>query len=224
MTEDEPTSDAGIAELLGASLDSSAGRTTFWVDPHDARVADLAHRLGLVEQRRLHQMRVRLPLDAELIRRASPTRPLRRHDDAEAWIITNNAAFHWHPDQGGWTTQRLLEQLDEQHVDDADVLVLDDPLAPSPGDGGLGGFCWTKLHADVDPPLGEIYVIAAHPDLHGRGYGRGLTVAGLQHLRHRYGVTVGMLYVEADNAPAVRLYESMGFAVHHDNVAYARPD
>ena len=62
-------------------------------------------------------------------------------------------------------------------------------------------------------------MIAVDPDFVGRGLGRALTVAGLEHLAGR-GLTVGMLYVEADNAPAVGLYESLGFTVHHTDTAF----
>ena len=54
---------------------------------------------------------------------------------------------------------------------------------------------------DTDPPMGEIYVIGVDPDFHGRGWGRALTQAGLAWLAGR-GLTVGMLYVDADNVPA----------------------
>jgi mycothiol synthase len=85
--------------------------------------------------------------------------------------------------------------------------------------GQLAGFCWTKVHADHSPPLGEIYVIAVDPAFKGRGLGRKLTVAGLERLAAA-GLTVGMLYVDASNTPAVALYEDLGFTVNHVDRAY----
>ncbi len=44
-------------------------------------------------------------------------------------------------------------------------------------------------------------------------------MAGLDHLA-RWGIATGMLYVDADNEPAVRLYERLGFSVYCTNVVF----
>ena len=88
-------------------------------------------------------------------------------------------------------------------------------LHHDPATGRLAGFVWTKVHDDETPRLGEIYVIAVDPDFGGRKLGRALTLAGLDWMHRNRGVDHGMLYVDAANEPAVRLYTSIGFTVDH---------
>ena len=90
-------------------------------------------------------------------------------------------------------------------------------------DGELVGFCWTKLHTDTDPVIGEIYAIAVDPSAHGQGLGRQLTLAGLDSISAR-GVTMANLYVDAGNTAAVALYRRLGFEIHRRRVAFAPPE
>ena len=83
-----------------------------------------------------------------------------------------------------------------------------------PRAGRLDGFCWTKVHAGTDPPIGEIFVIGVDPSAHGRGLGGALTVAGLDHLAG-LGLTLGMLYVDESNSGARKMYARLGFTEHH---------
>jgi mycothiol synthase len=136
-------------------------------------------------------------------------------DDDEEWLRVNNRAFAEHGEQGGWTLHTFRHRQREPWFDPDGFRVLE-------VDGRMAGFCWTKVHEPTpigDEELGEIYVIAVDPDFHGRGFGRQLVLAGLEHLAGR-GITTGMLYVDADNTPAVALYEQLGFTVHSTNAAF----
>ncbi len=61
------------------------------------------------------------------------------------------------------------------------------------------------------------------PTAQGGGLGRHLTLAGLHHLAG-LGLEQVILYVEADNAPAIAVYERLGFthAPEDTHVQYAR--
>ncbi len=61
-----------------------------------------------------------------------------------------------------------------------------------------------------------------HPQFHGLGLGRALTVAGLQHLQS-VGAESAMLFVDVDNGSAVGLYRALGFDVDHADQSYLRP-
>jgi len=179
---------------------------------------DRARAHGFVAERDLLQMRVPLPLAPDVVTatRPLPTRPFVPGRDEEAWVDTNNRAFAGHPEQGGWTVEQLRERMAAEWVELDGFLVADDP------DGaGLIGSCWTKVHRDRTPVLGEIYVIAVDPRHHGQGWGRSLTVSGLESLWRR-GVTVGMLYADASNGVAVALYTSLGFTIDHVDRSYRR--
>jgi mycothiol synthase len=209
-------------------------------DPFPNAVADA---LGLHDRRDLLQMRRPLPIDADDPARARiptlVTRPIdlrgatthweigRSVDrglehldrpDVEAWVRVNNRSFAHHPDQGTETRITFALRLEDEYDDPTAILVADDPERP----GEFAGFCWTKVHpaTDVDPQLGEIYVIGIDPTHAGKGLGGAFTLAGLDRLA-QLGVATGMLYVDADNVPARKLYDRLGFTIHHRRRVYS---
>lgn len=204
-----------LLRTLLAELPADAD-VTWWT--HDGQsAAPLAATLGLVAGRGLLQMRCALPLTPDAIGDGDvdlTTRPFVVGADEAAWLEVNNAAFAWHAEQGGWDLATLQQREREPWFRPEGFLLHE-------REGRLAGFCWTKVHQG-DPLVGEIYVVAVHPDFHGLGLGRALTVAGLRSL-HLAGATVGMLYVDAGNVAAVRLYESLGFEIAHTDQAYTRP-
>jgi mycothiol synthase len=177
-------------------------------EPYDDTEAQAA---GMTLTRELLQLRRLLPLPDEpdiIASRGLAVRAFRVGRDEQPWLDVNNRAFAWHPDQGGWTLDDLRSRMAEPWFDPEGFLVHD------ASDGTMDGFCWTKVHTGTDPPMGEIYVIAADPDRAEKGLGHRLAVAGLDHLAHK-GMTTAMLYVEADNARARALYDRLGFTTHH---------
>jgi mycothiol synthase len=134
--------------------------------------------------------------------------------DEDEWCQVNNRAFSWHREQGGWTPELLRERQAEPWFDSNGFLI-------HQREGRIAAFCWTKIHGDETPAVGEVYVIAVDPDFHGLGLGRALTLAGYQHLNGA-GITRAMLYVDADNTPAVSLYRDIGLEVKTVRRLYAK--
>lgn len=137
-------------------------------------------------------------------------------DDAEL-LRVNNAAFAWHPEQGGWTDAEIAERRAEPWFDPAGLFLAHDERT-----GELLGFHWTKTHSDS---LGEVYVVGVDPAAQGRGLGAALTLTGLHHLAERLSAdgrdAAVMLYVESDNTAAVKTYRRLGFEVVNVDAAYA---
>jgi mycothiol synthase len=209
--------------LVEAVDDALAGiPLTAWSHGDHPGAAALAARAGYRAVRELWLMR--RPADAAPVTAGSGSpyrlRAFRPVADDAAFLALNAEAFASHPEQGALDQHGLVERTGQEWFDPAGFLV-----AESPDGNGLAGFHWTKVHpvAPGGSPVGEVYVIGVAPAAQGSGLGRRLLAAGLEHLRSR-GVGEVVLYVEADNTAAVRLYQSFGFthASRDTDVMYAR--
>ena len=206
----EVSAAASSAKEVLAALER-AGATAgaaIWVDHPTADLNAAMQGLGVRDQRDLWLMEVDLPLSAA-VRSDTAAVTTRRFEvgmDESAWVEVNNRAFAWHREQGGWTVDDLTERESDDWFDAAGFLLHE-------VDGEIAAFCWTKLHPDLPEPAGEIYVIGVDPKHHGKGLGQSMTVAGLDSIAER-GFSRGILYVDADNIAAVRLYEKLGFRPH----------
>lgn len=209
---------AGIGAALARTGLAEGGDTArIWAHGNLPAARATADALGLVAVRELLQMRrsltglppVHRPDGVDITTYSGPG------DDAEL-LRVNNAAFSWHPEQGGWTSDDIAERRGERWFDPAGLF-----LAFDSGEARkLLGFHWTKLHT---ADLGEVYIVGVDPAAQGRGLGRTLTLVGLHHLADRLSGSsqpAVMLYVESDNSAAVKTYQMLGFEVVNTDVAY----
>ena len=203
--------------MVKAAIARTGGAVRFWAHGTGDAARALAKSANLHPVRELIRMRRSLrdipeavaPEGIRIRSYAGPT-------DHPELLRVNNAAFAWHPEQGGWTEADIAERAREDWFDPTGLF-----LALDAADDRVLGFHWTKVQ---DGDLGEVYVVGVDPAEHGRGLGRLLTLVGIGHLADRLEGAAApevMLYVEADNAAALRTYRALGFTTDSVDTAFA---
>lgn len=146
---------------------------------------------------------VRMRKGAEAIEQV-PVGDRMNREDVDDILALINLAFEGHPENGNWTAADLTDRLSQPWFDPAGFLV------ERTERGVVAGFCWTKIHGDG---VGEIYLLAVHPDLAGKGTGKDLAMRGLSYLGNEANCPEVIVYSAGDNEIARSLYESLGFNV-----------
>jgi mycothiol synthase len=207
--------------VVKALLAEANGRPLrLWAHGDVPAAGRLAAAAGFERVRALWQMRrsLRARIEEPRYPDGVSVRTFTVGQDEDAWVDLNRRAFARHPEQGAWTREDLSLREREPWFDPAGFFLAE-------RDGALAGFHWTKIHGG-DPatthghdPIGEVYVVGVDPGQRGSGLGRALTLAGLRYLRSR-GLASVMLYVDEANMPAIKLYESLGFAHYSTDVMF----
>jgi mycothiol synthase len=208
----------GHGRALGlALLQASGKRLRLWAHGGHPAARHLAQTLGLSLFRELRQMRrplAGLALEEPELPDGVTVRTFRPGQDDAAWLAANAAAFAHHPEQGSLTQRDLDDRKAQDWFDPEGFFVA---VRREPEGERIVGFHWTKVHAAEH--LGEVYVLGVVPGAQGGGLGKALTAIGLRHLAAA-GLPTAMLYVDADNVPAVTVYERLGFETHETDLMY----
>jgi mycothiol synthase len=214
----------GLALVQALAAEAGPHQLRLWAHGDLPAAGRLAAAAGFERVRALWQMRrsLQLALDKPQVPDGITIRTFRAGQDGDEWTELNRRAFASHPEQGAWT-RADLDLREREPWFDPDGFFL------AERDGKLVGFHWTKIHRQdgqqtdhAHQAIGEVYVVGVDPDEQGSGLGRALTLVGLRYLRSR-GLLQAMLYVDESNTPAIRLYESLGFAHWGTDVMFARP-
>lgn len=211
-------------ELLKALHDASGNNLRLWSHGDLPGAKNIAEHNGFKKVRTVIQMRRSLNDSIPELTKDVPIRNFLPGIDNDEWVALNNKSFANHPDQGNWSARDLEIRTKEDWFDPQGFLIAEENQK-------MIGFCWTKVHGghshkhseheahhDHDP-IGEIYIMGVDPEYSGKGIGKAITIAGLRHLRYQ-GIFSAMLYVDADNTTAIKLYQSLDFTEWGRDVLY----
>ena len=74
----------------------------------------------------------------------------------------------------------------------------------------VAGYCWTRIFGPSGQPVGIICMIGVVPAFRGKGLSKPLLLQGMEYMKGK-GAQYIKLEVDEQNAPAIRLYTSVGF-------------
>ena len=153
-------------------------------------------------------------LDFEL---AAPTLPagfilghVETADDMTRRAFVEGSSFNYE----GVTADswRLLTQRLPRYRSDLDLIA----VAPD-GTGASACTCW----CDAATSSGEFEAVGTSKPYQRRGLGRAVITEGLRRL-HQLGATTAVVQTQTTNAPAIALYQSCGFEIVGEDLAWTR--
>lgn len=216
---------------IGAQLVNYATQTIkdsrmrLWAHGELGGAYALAKKLGFAKSRELWQMR--RSLYAELPKLELPSsiqiKNFSPEENMKEFLILNSIVFEKHPEQGRLDEKDFKIRMSEAWFRSEGFFLAQDQ------DKKLIGFNWTKIHGQDSGPtnnfghqkIGEIYVLGVKPGNRQSGLGKALAIRGLEYLREQ-GLGAAMLYVDRTNVPAIKLYESIGFAHWDTDVMFQK--
>ncbi|NCU78719.1 MAG: mycothiol synthase, partial [Actinobacteria bacterium] len=196
-------------QLLSKAVEICGQNLRLWVHGENEAAAAIAYSFNFEKIRTVLQMQKQLT-EIEKLPDIDPKIIIRSFLpglDSNDWLSLNNKVFKDHPEQSDWQSSDLNHRLGEEWFDEKGFFI-------ASLNNQMIGSTWTKIHGALThdhcgfhdhPAIGEIYITAVDPAYSGSGLGRALTITALNHLKYQ-GLHDAMLYVDFDNARALKLY------------------
>jgi mycothiol synthase len=210
-------------QLLSKAVEICGQNLRLWVHGENEASAALANSFNFEKIRTVLQMQKQLT-DIESLPDIDPKIIIRSFLpglDSTDWLTLNNKVFKDHPEQSDWQLSDLNHRLGEEWFDEKGFFI-------ASLNNQMIGSTWTKIHGALThdhggshdhPAIGEIYIAAVDPAYSGNGLGRALTITALNYLKYQ-GLKDAMLYVDFDNARALKLYRSLSFTESGKDILY----
>ena len=145
------------------------------------------------------------------------SRPLMRGEEHRLTQIQNRlfaGTWGFNPN----TTEEIVYRLNLFGCSPGDVIMIyngDKPI----------GYCWTVINPEENLALklkrGRIHMMGVDPDYRGKGLGKAVLSAGLNHLMKK-GIELAQLTVDSENTVACSLYKSGGFEISATTLWYEK--
>lgn len=200
---------ASVARALLTETATAARGLGLSVLQLDVPEADSVTRLlceesGMRHIRTHHHMRRDGNERVGVVMPAGATTRLAGRDDVAAVTELQNAAF-----TGSWGYAPNTEEEIGYRIFDLPSEA-PDPVLLLEVDGQLMAYCWNHRESSTSP--GIVGMVGVWPEQQGKGYGRMVTGAGINHLLDM-GATPVEITVDSENPPAIRVYENVGFTL-----------
>lgn len=199
-------------DLLGRLLENHPGAAV-WAHGSLAPAVALAHAEGMVPARELLRMRAEVQSDGGQSASGQPdvglplglvARPFAGAADGadgRSWLELNARVFATHPEQGHLDAEGLRRRMAEPWFEPDLFTLVEDA-------GRLVAYCWLKPGREEL----EVYVLGVDRAHRKRGIAAALVADALRRAARR-GARGVLLFVEGNNAAALRSYERAGFHV-----------
>ena len=183
----------GLGERLLTTILDEEPDAWCWSHGDHPAAKHLAQKHGLGRDRVLYQMRTDTGLSLDSLPETQAPEGVEIRSfapgDEDGWLSVNNAAFDWHPEQGGQTRADIDAVVTAADFDPETFVI-------AARDEEVIGFHQTKItDTDDEGRLGEVYVVGVDPRIHAKGVGKALTVEGMRRMVAAGAETIE-LYVE----------------------------
>ena len=174
---------------------------------NETELEKLVEQLGWTKVRKYLKLEIasELKLANAVIPNGFTLRTMLGLDEVPEITYLQNTVFNEHFGYSPNTEEEIKAHLISPGSSVDDIVMIHDSYEQ------LVAYCWTQTHDRGGSTVGRIGMTGVLPSARKKGLGRAIAEAGYNHLV-KQNVSSMELDVDLDNAPAIRVYSSIGFA------------